>query len=97
MKRADVKAGDRFRLQMHSLDGVKWWAFGDLEGDLREKKFVHAAEEPDGEGRFENFDVDGEKPDRKMMEGDGWVFSEESSDLKMSAEGDGDAIVEFVE
>ena len=97
VKRADVKAGDRYRLKMQKLGRVKWWAFGDLEADSKGKKFVHVAEEADAEGKFDKFEVDGKKPDRRMLEADGWVFSEEPGDLMMSAEGDGDAVVEFID
>ena len=107
LQRHDVRPGNKFRLRISRLDRpVPWWTFGDLQGDLKEKKFVGAWTSPNEDGRYDDFEGvvdDGQKPDRDDLIRHGWVFSEPVEDLRLftdhQKEDDGDdgVIIEFVE
>lgn len=93
---ADIKPGEKFHVSMSTLrlGWVSWWAFGDLEGDLKEKKFAKW-QLPDEKGEMTDVSGD-ENPDIDRMEAEGWVFSERLDNLTVSGNSD-DAVVEFVE
>lgn len=40
--RKDIKPGDKFRIRIHHNRDVRWWHFGSLDGDLKDKKFIGA-------------------------------------------------------
>jgi len=96
LKREDVKPGDKFQLRMSNVNMIGWWAFGDLQGDLKEKKFVGDWETPNADGKFDTL-VEGEKSNVEMMKQDGWVFSEKRQDLNMTTDTDEGVVIEFVE
>lgn len=98
VKREEVKPGDKFRLQMQNPEWVQWWAFGDLDGDLRDKKFIWNWEPPETmEDWLRYVLVDGQTPDVEMLKRDGWVFSQPRMDLKFSVESDEGVVLEFTE
>lgn len=96
LKSTDIKSGEKFRVTMGSLplEWVTWWAFGDLEGDLKEKKFARW-QVPDEEGRMDDVMPGEEEPDIDRMRAEGWVFSERLDNLKVSGNWD-DAVFTFV-
>ena len=85
LKPADVKPGEKFRVSISSLclNWVSWWAFGDLEGDLKGKRFAKW-QLPDEEGRMTNVMPGKEAPDIDRMQMEGWVFSERHDHLTVS-------------
>lgn len=95
----DVKPGDRYKVCLQNLEYVKWWHFGSLDGELKDKKFIGSFEEPNSEGKYEYFDdIEGKKPDAEALIEHGWVFSEKLDNLKMTAkDGEESVIIEFVE
>lgn len=93
----DVKPGDRFTIRMqHVL--TRWWHFGSLDGELKDKKFVGSFEEPNEHGKYEYFDdIDGQKPNRDTLKRHGWVFTEKPENLKMTTkDGQDGVVIEFV-
>lgn len=96
LKPADIKPGEKFRVSMSSLhlEWVSWWGFGDLEGDLKEKRFAKW-QLPDEEGQMDMMPGE-EEPDIDRMQMEGWVFSERHDHLTVSGNSD-DAVFEFVE
>lgn len=97
VEREHVKPGQKFRLRMWNLNKVAWCTFGDLDGDLRDKKFVWNWEPPNTEDWFDDFLVDGRKPDVETLNRDGWVFSQAPEDLKVTADTDEGVVLEFIE
>ena len=74
-----------------------WWAFGDMNGDLKEKKFTKW-ESPDEDGEISNLMPGEERPDVEQMVKEGWVFSQRFDYLEITQDDTGDdIIIEFVE
>ena len=101
LKKEAVEVGEKFRVRMNPryLTGPElWWAWGSLEGGLKDKKFVRWERPDEKKGEIGNL-MPGEKmPDVERMEREGWVFSECFDDLTVSGAGEGEeVIVEFVE
>lgn len=103
MKAADIRPGEKFRIRMNPkrLFWAGWWTFGSLEesggSDLEGKRFAKW-ERPDEDGYISNLMAGEERPDIEQMEKQGWVFSQRSDDLEVTAgEGLNDVIVEFIE
>lgn len=96
LKPADIKPGEKFHVRMGSLrlEWVTWWAFGDLEGDLKGGKFARW-QLPDEEGRMDDVMPGEEEPDIDRMQAGGWVFSERLDNLTVSGNWD-DAVFTFV-
>lgn len=94
----DVEPGDKFAIQMPNVD-ARWWHFGSLDGELKEKKCVGSFEEPNEDGKYEYFDdIDGQKPDRHTLERHGWIFTEKPENLRMTTkDGEDSVVLEFVE
>ncbi len=90
------EAWNQFRLKMRKLYWARWWAFGNLDGDLRDKKFIWNWEPPEtDEEALKHVPVDGQTPDVEMLERDGWVFSQARQHLKFSAESDDGVVLKF--
>ena len=72
LKAADVQPGEQFHIYMNSIRAFQspWWAFGDMEGDLKDKKFAKWTL-PDEDGKISNFFPGEERPDVVQMEKDG--------------------------
>lgn len=97
LKPADIKPGEKFRVLMTSrrLNSISWWAFGDLAGDLKDKKFSRWWL-PDENGEIENLMQGEEYPDTDQMQKDGWVFSERPEGLTVTGNLEDGAVFEFV-
>lgn len=97
LKPADIKPGEKFRVRMSSLrlNWVIWWAFGDLQGDLKGKRFAKW-QLPDEEGQMDDIMPGDEEPDIDRMQAEGWVFSERHDNLTANGNDEG-AVFEFVE
>lgn len=97
LKPADIKPGEKFRVTMTPLrlGWVTWWAFGDVEGDLKGKKFARW-QLPDEKEGWTDLNVSEKEPDIDRLQAEGWVFSERLDKLKISGNSD-DAVFEFVE
>ena len=97
LKAADVQPGEKFRIYMNPKRAFQspWWAFGDMDGDLKDKKFAKWTL-PDENGRISNLFPGEERPDIMQMEEDGWVFSR-NEDLEFTEDDAGhELIIEFV-
>ena len=98
LKAADVQPGEKFRISMYPKRAFRsgWWTFGDMDGDLKGKKFAQW-ELPDDKGGIHNL-MPGEKwPDFQQMEMDGWVFSQRFHSLEITEDDAGhEVVVEFV-
>lgn len=75
LKAADVQPGEKFRLNINPMRGFRsgWWAFGDMDTDLKEKKFAKWSL-PDEDGDLSSLMPGEERPDIEQMEKDGWLF-----------------------
>lgn len=99
VKKEDVVPGDKFTIALSArrLGFIWWWAFGDLEGELKGKKFSRLRV-PDEQGEWDDMMPGEEEPDLEKMRMEGWVFSERSDALVVSDRTEGGRIVvEFVE
>lgn len=101
LRKGSVQPGEKFALRMNpkklrSLD--VWWTWGDLEADLKGKKFT-GWEVPDEHGEIRNLEPGEEVPDVEGMKREGWVFTEYLDDLVLHIEeGEGEeVVVVFVE
>ena len=97
LKAADVQPGEKFRINMNPKRAFRcgWWAFGDMDGDLKEKKFADWSL-PGENGRISNLMPGEERPDVVQMEKDGWVFSR-NEDLEFTEDDAGhEVVIEFV-
>ncbi|RYP77951.1 hypothetical protein DL771_000810 [Monosporascus sp. 5C6A] len=73
LSREDLKPGDKFRIGLNSqFIGTCWWCFGDLEGDLKGKRFYAWCEDDFGDGR----------PDDDFLREGNWVLSKDPMLLK---------------
>ena len=98
LKAADVQPGENFRIYMNPRRALQcpWWAFGDMDGDLKDKKFAKWTL-PDENGDISNFFPGEERPDFVQMEKDGWVFSQKLDDLEFTEDDAGhEVVIEFV-
>ena len=96
-KATDVQPGEKFRINMNPRRAFRcgWWAFGDMDGDLKEKKFA-AWTLPDDNGWIRNLMPGEERPDVAQMEKDGWAFSQ-NEDLEFTEDDGGhEVVIEFV-
>ena len=99
LKVADVQPGERYSIGINTkrMFLCWWWTFGDMNEDLKEKKFARWVL-ADKHGDIINLMPGEERPDIEQMEKDGWVFSQELDDLEMTEADEGnEVIVEFVE
>ncbi|MCJ1300617.1 hypothetical protein MMC08_003414 [Hypocenomyce scalaris] len=91
LKAEDVRPGEEYRL---SLDdgyvGTTWWCWGDMEADLKDRKFSEWQAGSDAM----NFEV--EKPSDGDIETGGWTLGEDLSTLWIELDG-GETILRFVE
>ncbi|KAI4208919.1 MAG: hypothetical protein LQ351_008092 [Letrouitia transgressa] len=86
LKAADVHPGEEFcvRINPKRLNGTGgWWTFGDLSGDLAEKKFARW-ELPNETGEIGNLMPGEQFPDVGQMGNDGWVLSEMFDSLEIT-------------
>lgn len=89
----DVIPGERYRIAMSDgYVGTTWWCWGDLNGDLRGKKFSA------WQKGWEERNVGVEKPGKEEMEGEGgdWVVGEDLAELWVEGKSD-EAVFQFVE
>lgn len=64
LSKDDLKPGERFRIRLNEgYIGTSWWRYGDLESDLKNKRF-----HPWVTGQFGD-----ERPDDKFLEEGNWV------------------------
>lgn len=76
---------------------ARWWTFGSLEQELKEKKFAEW-ERPREDGEISNLLTGDPYPDVEGMEKEGFVFSEWAEALEVTEDTtQGDTIIEFVE
>ena len=70
----DMKVGDTYHFGIHTgYLGTTWWCWGDLDGDLKEKKLSAWQEGI-------NFEK-AEKPTPEQVEKEGWVLGENPAEL----------------
>ena len=92
LKPQDIKPGESYRVRMNPGHvGTMWWCWGDLEGDLREKKFSQWRRGWDGW----NFGV--EKPNPDVIEKEGWVLGEDLDRLWFEDTTSNGIVIQFVE
>lgn len=86
LSKEDLEPGEKYRIGLNTkFIHTGWWCFGDLKGDLKDKKFYTWYE-------------DDEKPDDDFLREGNWVLSEDPTLLKWKKiVEDGDATVEIVE
>jgi len=113
LKHKDVKVGERFKITMRNLDRCDWWAFGDLNGDLKRKKLWH--------GHEDEYPQDDSHPGKvyigdggDLMVGgssagvhtlslseakrEGWIFSNRTQNLQLIPKvGEDSVMIEFTE
>ena len=97
--RGNVKPGDKNRLLMAKLDVVHpWWTRGDLEGDLRHKKFADVWNHPNhNEADLAGFGGDTKTCSVEELRGRDWVFTESWDNFKLVTDSDEGVLIEFVE
>ncbi|RYP44981.1 hypothetical protein DL768_008618 [Monosporascus sp. mg162] len=89
LSREDLKPGEKFRVGFNrKYVGTSWWCFGDLEGDLKDRRFHAWCEDDFSDGR----------PDDDFLREGNWVLCKDPFFLKWvcSAERD-DVTFEVVE
>lgn len=98
LKVEDIKPGEKFRARLspQRLNFITWWAFGELEGDLRAKKFARW-QLPDKDGNLDDLFPGEEEPDIARMEHEGWVFSQRRENLTVIGKPTDGTVFEFVE
>lgn len=90
LSKADVTPGSSYRIGLNDrYVGTMWWCWGDLEGDLRDKKFSQWRK------GWEGGNSGVEKPsDEEMMEE--WVVGENVAELWVEGSNE-EAVFQFVE
>ncbi|KAL8915757.1 MAG: hypothetical protein Q9172_006691 [Xanthocarpia lactea] len=84
----DLKAGDTYHFSINTgYLGTSWWCWGDLDGDLKEKKLSAWQEGI-------NFEK-AEKPTPEQVEKEGWVLGENPAELAFE-DRTGSAELQFV-
>lgn len=98
LTKEDIKPGEKFRVQLspRRLNFITWWAFGELDGDLKAKKFARW-QLPDGNGNLDDLLPGEDEPDVARMENEGWVFSQRRENLTIIANPTEGAVFEIVE
>ncbi|KAL8936590.1 MAG: hypothetical protein Q9216_004851 [Gyalolechia sp. 2 TL-2023] len=88
-RREDLKPGETYRFRVSSgYLGTKWWCWGDLEGELKDKK-LSAWQEGINFGKAE-------KPSPEQIEEEGWVLGANPAELAFEDK-TGDIKFEFVD
>jgi len=82
LKPEDIKSGKRLRVRMspNRLGSFNWWAFGDLDRDLKDNKFARW-QGADDNGVFDDLMYGDKAPEFEHMQGEGWVFGERLDSL----------------
>ena len=96
LRKEDVKPGEEYSIRLDPrYVGTMWWCWGDLEGDLKEKKFSEWRKGWEGW----NFGVD--EPEKELVEREGWVVGEDLEELwledRTAGDDDGRVVFKFVE
>ncbi|RYP42999.1 hypothetical protein DL768_010141 [Monosporascus sp. mg162] len=89
LSKEDLKPGEKFRIGLNKrFIGTSWWCFGDLEGDLKGRRFYAWCEDDFRDGR----------PDDAFLREGNWMLSKDPKLLKWtwSAEDD-DITFEVIE
>lgn len=95
----DIKPGEKFRVRLNPkrLDFISWWTFGNLNGNLKEKKFAKW-QLPDKTGLLDDLMPGEKEPDVNRMLNEGWVFSQRRDELKVTESAENDNVIfEFIE
>lgn len=75
LTKKDLNPGDRFQIgASNKFIRTGWWCFGDLEGDLKNKKFH--------EWHVNECGLTGERPDDDFLRGDDWVLGQDPKLLR---------------
>ncbi|KAL9003572.1 MAG: hypothetical protein Q9188_003572 [Gyalolechia gomerana] len=89
LSREDLKLGETYRFHIYpDYMGTTWWCWGDLEGNLKDKKLSARQEGI----HFEN----AEKPSPERVEEEGWTLGANPAELAFE-DTTGDAEFEFVD
>ncbi len=96
LSKEDIKPGEEYSIQLDpGYVGTMWWCWGDLEGDLKGKKFSEWRKGWDGW----NFGV--EEPGKELVEKEGWVVGEDPEQLwvedRTAGDDEGRVVFKFVE
>lgn len=87
-----MKVGEKFEIRVNEKKPIMvwWWCFGDLETDLKDKKFHSWITDSYG---------DGHPPDENSLREGNWVVGEdpEISKLEIRVVPGGNSIVEIIE
>lgn len=90
VKKEDVKPGEEYSIGLNEgYVGTMWWCWGDLEGDLKEKRFSEWRK------GWEGYNLGGvEKPGKDE---EGCVVGENPEELWVENRTDGRVLIAFVE
>lgn len=90
LSKDDVVLEEPYRVDLNpGFVGTTWWCWGDLEGDLRDKKFSQWQKGWDG------INVGVEKPGEEEEEKEDWVLGEDGTELWVEGS-DEEAVFRFV-
>ena len=97
LKQEDIRPGEKFRVRLNPkrVNFIGWWAFGDLEGDLKDKKFARW-QLPDRDGRLDDLMPGEEEPDIEQMQNEGWILSERRDNLVVTNASEDGVVFTFV-
>lgn len=99
LRPGDIKPGEKFRVRLNPkrLDFISWWTFGNLNGNLKEKKFAKW-QLPDKTGLLDDLMLGEKELDVNRMLNEGWVFSQRRDELKVTESAENDNVIfEFIE
>lgn len=96
LAREDIKPGEEYSIRLDpGYVGTMWWCWGDLEGDLKGKKFSEWRKGWEGW----NFGV--EELEKDVIEREGWVVGEDPEELwvedRTVGDKNGRVVITFVE
>jgi len=83
MTPSDLSAGERYRISLHpGYVGAKWWCWGGLDDELKDKKLHHT--EAGSLGRIMR-EVSGKAElSEEVKQRDGWVVGEDRAQLRFA-------------
>lgn len=96
LTKEDIKPGEEYSIRLDQrYVGVMWWCWGDLEGDLKEKKLSEWRK------GWEGWNAGVEELEKDVVEKEGWVVGEDPEELwvedRTVGDKDGRVVIKFVE
>lgn len=78
LRKEDIKPGEEYSIGLDpAYVGTMWWCWGDLNGDLKDRKFSEWRKGWEGW----NFGGGVEKPEKELVEKEEWVVGEDPEQL----------------